>query len=57
MKTHSDYIKQFGEVFYEQTKLLIDRNQAKQNSYSTFKIEDSTLIQVNIIINLYFVFS
>ena len=48
LDTHSDYIKKFAETFYEQVKLLIDRNHAdhsaKNEFYYTSKA-DSNLIQ------------
>jgi NACHT domain- and WD repeat-containing protein len=31
LETHSNYVKEFGEMFYEKVKLLIDRNQSKYN--------------------------
>ena len=44
-----EYVKNFGEIFYEQAKLLIDRNQAKQNTYNTLDTDDAVLIQVNFV--------
>ena len=46
METHSDYIKKFAETFYEQVKLLIDRNQqATKNEFNYMNKADSSLIQ------------
>ena len=30
IKTHTDYIENFGNTFYEQVKRLIDKNQVKE---------------------------
>jgi hypothetical protein len=45
LETHPDYIKKFAETFYEQTKLLIDRNQNKKPDYSQINREDQILLQ------------
>ena len=48
MTTHSEYVTQFGELFYEQTKLLIDRNQNKITNFEVLNNQDADLIQVNL---------
>ena len=45
MSSHSEYIKQFGEVFYEQTKLLIDRNQRQERYFEELNKNDMELLQ------------
>jgi hypothetical protein len=45
LKTHSDYIKEFAETFYEQVKRLIDRNQEKRLVASYLAREDARLLQ------------
>jgi len=45
LETHPDYIKNFAETFYEQTKLLIDRNQSKKTDFSQINKEDQILLQ------------
>jgi len=46
LATHSDYIKKFGEIFFEQVKELIIRNKKKQVSFeSVLNDPDSILIQ------------
>ena len=45
LSTHSDYIEKFGETFYEQVKLLIDRNQKEKNYFENLSSEDAELLQ------------
>jgi hypothetical protein len=46
LATHSQYAKEFGDLFYEQVKQLIDRNQLKTASFEILNNQDSVLIQV-----------
>jgi hypothetical protein len=45
LKTHSDYIKEFAETFYEQVKLLIDRNQEKRMDLSYLNKQNARILQ------------
>ncbi len=43
-QTHSDYITEFGEVFYEQTRQLIDRNQKQERYFEELGKLDTELL-------------
>jgi hypothetical protein len=44
-ETHSEYIKEFGEVFYEQTRQLIDKNQNQERYIEQLGKLDTELLQ------------
>lgn len=43
LKTHSDYVENFAQTFYDQVKILIDKNQ--QNKLSDLNEKDSNLLR------------
>lgn len=45
IKTHKDYVVEFGEIFYEKVKELIDRNQAQESKFERLKYYDVELLQ------------
>jgi hypothetical protein len=45
LATHSDYIQNFGETFFEKVKDLIIRNRKKQISFDVLNEQDAILIQ------------
>jgi hypothetical protein len=44
-ETHGDYIKKFGETFYERVKELIDTNQKQETVFERLKQNDANLLQ------------
>ena len=44
IKTHTDYIENFGNTFYEQVKRLIDKNQVKEFENEKVNEMDQALI-------------
>ena len=46
MATHLQYAKEFGDLFYEQVKQLIDRNQMQTKDSEILNKQDAILIQV-----------
>ena len=44
LESHQDYIKSFADTFYEQCKLLIDRNQQDHSEFSFLSKDDESLI-------------
>ena len=42
-KSHPEYIKNFGDTFYEQVKILIDKNQQKEKN--NFSAKENELLQ------------
>jgi len=45
LETHPEYIRKFAETFFEQTKLLIDRNQNKKTDLTQINKDDQILLQ------------
>ena len=45
LSTHKEYIENFGNDFYEQTKRLIDRNQKKEYGGEKLSDNDTNLIR------------
>ncbi len=45
MATHKEYIQQFGELFFEQAKRLIDRNQEEKTQADVLSENDKKLLQ------------
>lgn len=45
LETHSEYIKQFSETFYEQVKRLVDLNQTKKVNISCLSPDDQRLLE------------
>jgi hypothetical protein len=43
-ETHSDYIKTFGETFYEQAVILIDKNQKTEKNFEKLSKLDTELL-------------
>ena len=43
LQSHPEYIKNFGDTFYEQVKILIDRNQQKPKN--NLSIQENELLQ------------
>jgi hypothetical protein len=43
--SHSDYVKDFGETFYEQVKRLIDKNQREETTFEKINRKDSEILQ------------
>ena len=44
-ETHPEYMKEFGELFYEQTKKLIDRNQTQESLFEKLDKRDTELLK------------
>jgi DNA replication protein DnaC len=44
LETHRDYITEFGELFFQQCKLLIDRNQEDNSQMGNLNPEDKKLL-------------
>ena len=54
LETHSDYVRQFGDLFYEQVKKLIDLNQSKSDEFLLkLNYKDKMLLQVLIICEVF----
>lgn len=45
LDTHKDYVIKFGELFYEQVKMLIDRNQQDKSSLKASNQDEQALLQ------------
>ena len=45
LKTHREYIEEFGNVFYEKVKALINKNQVKEYSGEALNQFDQNLIR------------
>jgi hypothetical protein len=45
LETHKEYLKEFGEVFYDQVKLLIDRNQKEKTCFENMTPADIECFQ------------
>lgn len=45
LSTHSEYIEKFAETFYEQCKLLIDRNQVEIKEVYDINKDDVRLLK------------
>ena len=45
ISTHPDYMKEFGNVFYEQVKKLIDKNQSQASYFENLEEKDTKLLQ------------
>ena len=45
LKSHSDYVKKFGEAFFEQCKLLIDKSSSQSTQFNNLNKEDAALLQ------------
>ena len=45
MKTHGDYIENFAQTFYDQVKMLIDKNQQTKTEFGTLNERDSDLVR------------
>ena len=45
MKTHGDYIENFAQTFYDQVKILIDKNQQTKTEFGTLNERDSDLVR------------
>ena len=45
LDTHPQYIKEFGETFYEQVKRLIDKNQRQTSFYENIERLDALVLQ------------
>ena len=45
LETHADYLKEFGDLFFEQVKLLIDRNQEEKIVLDNLNKNDTELLQ------------
>jgi len=45
LKTHGDYIENFAQTFYDQVKMLIDKNQQTKTEFGTLNERDSDLVR------------
>jgi hypothetical protein len=45
LKTHGDYIENFAQTFYDQVKILIDKNQQTKTEFGTLNERDSDLVR------------